>query len=261
MTSRSQAIRPWEVYLWPALTCLVILLLWQVLVLWSRTAVFPSPLAVVGGIAELIHRHVLGRYIVDSLRHVLMGFSFAVLFAVPSGLVLGWYTEAANTVNPIIQILRPISPIAWIPFSIVIFGIGDRSAIFLIFLAAFFPILVSTIGAVAGVPAVFRRTGSNFGLSPLRLLGAVILPAALPDILNGLRIAFGIAWIVLVAAEMVAVDSGLGFLVIDARNSGKRYDLVIASMLLIGLLGLVLDLCFRALERIPALRWRVRHGA
>ena len=108
-------------------------------------------------------------------------------------------------------------------------------------------------------PRCIRRAGRNFGLSPLQLLGRVVFPAALPQILVGLRIAFGIAWLVVVAAEMIAVDSGLGYLVIDSRNSGKRYDLVVAAMLLIGVIGLVLDCLFRGLERIKSVRWGFRH--
>ena len=144
--------------------------------------------------------------------------------------------------------LRPISPLAWIPVAILLLGVGDRAAIFLIFLGALFPIVVACVDGVANVPSVYRRAGRNFGLSNSQLLARVVFPAALPNILVGLRIALGIAWLVVVAAEMVAVDSGLGYLVIDSRNSGKRYDLVVAAMLLIGLIGLTLDLLFRSLE-------------
>ncbi len=104
----------------------------------------------------------------------------------------------------------------------------------------------------------FGVLGRNFGLSPLQLLAKVVFPAALPQILVGLRIAFGIAWLVVVAAEMIAVDSGLGYLVIDSRNSGKRYDLVVAAILLIGVMGLVLDFGFRRLEKIKPVRWGFR---
>jgi NitT/TauT family transport system permease protein len=164
-----------------------------------------------------------------------------------------------QVINPVIQILRPISPIAWIPVAIVFFGIGDRAAVFLIFLSALFPILVACVGGVSNVPAIFRRSGRNFGLSPAQILAKVVFPAALPQILVGLRIALGVAWLVVVAAEMIAVDSGLGYLVIDSRNSGKRYDLVVAAMLVIGLIGLALDFCFRRLERVRSVRWGFRH--
>jgi NitT/TauT family transport system permease protein len=107
---------------------------------------------------------------------------------------------------------------------------------------------------------MYRQAGRNFGLSPVQLLSKVVFPAALPQIIIGLRIALGIAWLVVVAAEMIAVDSGLGYLVIDARNSGKRYDLVVAAMLMIGIIGLALDLLFRRLRNIRSVRWGFRHG-
>jgi NitT/TauT family transport system permease protein len=114
------------------------------------------------------------------------------------------------------------------------------------------------MNGVRNVPSMFRRAGRNFGLRPGALLAKVVFPAALPQIIVGLRIALGIAWLVVVAAEMIAVDSGLGYLVIDARNSGKRYDLVVAAMLMIGTIGLALDLLFRRLERVRSIRWGFR---
>jgi NitT/TauT family transport system permease protein len=163
-------------------------------------------------------------------------------------------------VNPLLQILRPISPIAWIPVAIIFFGIGDPAAIFLVFLGAFFPIVVASVGGVSSVPLIFRRAGRNFGLSNFQLLRKVVFPAALPQILIGLRIALGIAWLVVVAGEMIAVDSGLGYLVIDSRNSGKRYDLVVAAMLMIGVIGLILDFAFRRLEKMRSVRWGFRNA-
>jgi NitT/TauT family transport system permease protein len=225
---------------------------------WSGTRVFPSPIEVEKGMAELLRHHVLWRDIVDSLRRVAIGFGLAAVVGVPLGLTLGWYPTANQVVNPVMQILRPISPIAWIPVAIIFFGIGDNAAVFLIFLGAVFPIVVACINGVANVPAVYRRAGRNFGLTPPQLLARVLFPAALPQILVGLRIALGIAWLVVVAAEMIAVDSGLGFLVIDSRNSGKRYDLVVAAILLIGVIGLMLDMIFRRLEKLRSVRWGFR---
>ena len=244
---------------WPLLLGAALLGAWHVSVLWSGSKIFPSPLDVRRGLAELARRGVLWGYIGDSLRRVLVGFSVAVVLGVPSGLALGWYPAAAQVVNPVIQMVRPISPIAWIPIAIVWFGVGERSAVFLIFVAALFPILVASMNGVRNVPSIFRRASRNFGLSPLRLLATVVFPASLPQIIIGLRIALGIAWLVVVAAEMIAVDSGLGYLVIDARNSGKRYDLVVAAMLMIGLIGLCLDIGFRKLEAVKAVRWGFRN--
>jgi NitT/TauT family transport system permease protein len=250
--------RKWEQFFWPILASALLLALWHYSDVWSGTKVFPSPREVEKGMGELLRHHVLWRDIVDSLRRVAVGFGVAVLLGVPLGLILGWYPAANQVVNPVMQLLRPISPIAWIPVAIIFFGVGDRAAMFLIFLGAFFPVVVACISGVSNVPSVFRRAGRNFGLTAPQLLTKVLLPAALPQILIGLRIALGIAWLVVVAAEMIAVDSGLGYLVIDSRNSGKRYDLVVAAILMIGVIGLVLDLAFRRLEKLRSVRWGFR---
>jgi NitT/TauT family transport system permease protein len=258
---RLPASKTSERILLPVLTAGLLIGLWQAAVLWTGTRVFPSPGEVMKGIDELVKKNLLWSYIEDSLRRVTIGFGAAALLGVPTGLAFGWYQNANRIVNPVFQLLRPISPIAWISVAIIFFGVGDQAAIFLIFLGAFFPIVVTASNGVAGVPGVFRQAGRNFGLSPLQLFSKVIFPAALPQILIGLRIAMGIAWLVVVAAEMIAVDSGLGYLVIDSRNSGKRYDLVVAAMLLIGLIGLALDACFRQVEKIRAVQWGFRNAA
>jgi len=249
----------WEKAVWPVLAAALLLAAWHYSVRWTGTKVFPSPLSVEKGLAGLVEKHVLWSDIGDSLRRVAIGFGLATLVGVPLGLTLGWFPVVNQVVNPTMQILRPISPIAWIPVAIIFFGVGDRAAIFLIFLAAFFPIVVASISGVSSVPMIFRRAGRNFGLSQTQVLARVVFPAALPQILIGLRLALGVAWLVVVAAEMIAVDSGLGYLVIDSRNSGKRYDLVVAAMLVIGVIGLVLDIGFRRLEKIRSVRWGFRH--
>lgn len=249
----------WERFLWPIVAAALLLAVWQCSVILTATKVFPSPLSVERGFAELLHKHVLWADIGDSLRRVALGFGLAAIVGVPLGLTLGWYPALNQVVNPVVQILRPISPIAWIPVAIILFGVGDKAAVFLIFLSAFFPILVSCVAGVANVPTIFRRAARNFGLSSTQILTRVVFPAALPQVLIGLRLALGVAWLVVVAAEMIAVDSGLGYLVIDSRNSGKRYDLVVAAMLVIGVIGLTLDLGFRRLEKIRSVRWGFRH--
>jgi NitT/TauT family transport system permease protein len=253
--------RTWERFFWPLIAAALLLALWHYSVVWTATKVFPSPMSVEKGIVELFHKHVLWADIEDSLRRVAIGFGLAVVIGVPLGLSLGWYPSANQVVNPVIQIVRPISPIAWIPVAIIFFGVGDRAAIFLVFLGSFFPILVACVSGVSSVPPIFRSAGRNFGLSTPQLLARVVFPAALPQILIGARLALGIAWLVVVAGEMIAVDSGLGYLVIDSRNSGKRYDLVVAAMLMIGVIGLTLDFCFRRLEKIKSVRWGFRDAS
>jgi NitT/TauT family transport system permease protein len=247
--------RRWEKLVWPLLASGLLLASWHYSVRWTGTKIFPSPLQVEKGMVELFHKNVLWSDIGSSLRRVAIGFSAATALGIPLGLTLGWYPVLNQVVNPVMQILRPISPIAWIPVVIIFFGIGDHAATFLIFLGAFFPIVVACVNGVSNVPSVYRRAGRNFGLAPPQLLARVVFPSALPQIIVGLRLALGIAWLVVVAGEMVAVDSGLGYLIIDSRNSGKRYDLVVAAMLMIGVIGLALDLGFRQLETIKSIRW------
>lgn len=239
----------------PLATAMLFLVGWHVLVRLSGSDLFPTPVDVARGIQELIERGLLLKYIVASLFRVSWGFMLAVLVGVPLGLVLGWFRPAFQALNPMIQILRPISPIAWIPVAILWFGIADSAPVFLIFLASVFPITVSSMAAVQNMQLVYLRAAQNFGVKGGRLFRRVIFPAALPQIITGIRIALGIAWLVVVAAEMIAVNSGLGYLIIDARNAGKRYDLVVAGMVMIGVIGLVLDLLIRRLERFDEVKW------
>src|SRR5438128_8918588 len=197
--------RRWESFFWPLFAFAVFLSLWHASVVWSQSHIFPAPIDVLRGLRELVNKGLLWNYIRDSLFRVGAGYSLAVALGIPAGLILGWYPSSATAVNPLIQILRPISPLAWIPLSIVWFGIGNQAAIFLIFLASFFPVVVATVNGVRNVPPMFRNAGQNFGLSPAELLRRVVFPAALPQVLVGLRIALGIAWRVVVAAEVIAV--------------------------------------------------------
>jgi NitT/TauT family transport system permease protein len=239
----------------PIVVAVVFLAAWHAAVKLSGSDIFPTPWQVVLGIAELAKQGVLVKYIVASLFRVTWGFGLAILLGVPLGLLLGWFKPLAAAFNPMIQIFRPISPIAWIPVAILWFGVDDRSPIFLIFLASVFPITVSSMAAVQNMQPVYVRAARNFGLKNTQLFRQVIFPACLPQILTGLRIALGIAWLVVVAAEMIAVNSGLGYLIIDARNAGKRYDLVVAGMVMIGLIGLALDVAVRRLEKFDEVRW------
>ena len=248
-------MKNWERFLWPLLAFVAALAIWQAAVNWTETRIFPTPIQVILGLRELALKGLLLSYVRDSLARVSAGYLTAVVLGIPVGLLLGWYPAAAEAFNPVIQMIRPISPLAWIPVAIIWCGVGSLTAVFLIFVASLFPIVVSTITGVRNVPSMFQNAGQNFGLAPVAVLWRVILPAALPQILIGLRIALGITWLVVVAAEMIAVDSGLGYLIIDARNAGKRYDLVVAGMLLIGLIGLCLDSGMRRLERLECIRW------
>lgn len=239
----------------PIVFIALLLLIWQIAVSRQSAPLLPGPLGVVAGIADLMRHGLLLKYVVASLFRVTWGFVLAALLAIPMGLAIGWYRRAEMAFNPIIQILRPISPLAWIPIAILWFGVGDLAALFLIFVGCFLPLLLTAINAAQSIPSVYVNAGRNFGLSTVGLLYGVLFPAAMPQLIIGLRITLGVAWLVVVAAEMIAVNSGLGFLIIDARNAGNRYDLVVAGMVMIGLIGLLLDMGMRSLEKVKSLRW------
>lgn len=228
---------------------------WHLSVKLSGSDIFPTPGQVVSGTVELVEKGVLLKYIVASLFRVTTGYLLAVAVGIPAGLLMGWFAPARMAFNPALQVLRPISPIAWIPVAILWFGVSDAAPVFLIFLASLFPITTSAMAAVQNIQLNYIRAARNFGIRGLALFRKVVFPAALPQILTGLRLALGVAWLVVVAAEMIAVNSGLGYLIIDARNAGKRYDLVVAGMAMIGLIGLGLDVLVRRLERLDEVRW------
>lgn len=225
---------------------------WDLAVRLTPGTLIPSPLATLEALGELATSGLLVRYAVASLFRVTWGFSLAVVVGIPAGLALGWYRRGGRAIGPTLQFLRPISPLAWIPLAILWFGVGDRSAIFLIFIATVLPLALTAMQAAQSVHHVHVAAARNFGLSGLAIVRRVLLPAAMPQLLGGMRIALGIAWLVVVAAEMIAVNSGLGFLIVDARNAGDRYDLVVAGMVAIGVIGLLLDSTLRVAER----RWR-----
>jgi len=244
----------------PAMAVIAVLLAaWWLIVVESHSVIFPTPWQVVTGIVELIRNGTLWRDIGASLLRVGLGFSLAVLIAVPLGLWLGWVKGAYSTLNPLFQILRPISPIAWIPIAILWFGVGDASPIYLIFISSVFPMIVQTTAGVHTIERRYLRAAQNFGVSRSRLFRQVVIPAVLPQIIVGMRIGLGVAWLVVVAAEMIALRSGLGYLIIDSRNAGNRYDLVIAGMIIIGLIGLLLDGVMRLLEGLKSVSWRYAH--
>jgi NitT/TauT family transport system permease protein len=244
------------VWLRPILFIFVLLAAWELAVRMHPGVLIPGPIAVAAGILELLQHGLLLKYVVASLFRVTWGFVLACITAIPLGLALGWYRRGEMAFNPLSQIFRPISPLAWIPIAILWFGVGDLSSIFLIFVGSFFPLLLTAMSAVHNIPDVYVNAGRNFGLSSSAFVARVLYPAVMPQLLVGMRITLGISWLVVVAAEMIAVNSGLGFLIVDARNAGNRYDLVVAGMVVIGVIGFLLDLAMRSLEQIKSFQWR-----
>ncbi|MCX9012874.1 MAG: ABC transporter permease [Candidatus Methanoperedens sp.] len=217
------------------------------IILWYGLSTFiysdsllPSPSSIAVAICEMLIQGILINHLLTSLSRVFIGFTLAASLAIPLGLILGWYSKAMNALNPLIQLFRPISPIAWIPLAILWFGIGDKPAIFIIFITSFFPMLVASASAVRNIDASIIKAATNFGANDISMLRKVVLPACFPQIVVGLRISLGIAWVIIVAAEMVGMRSGLGFMILDARNF-LRIDMVVAGMVIIGIVGLSLD--------------------
>lgn len=238
-------------------TFLSICMVWSSLVnvYGISESVFPGPLLVFESFFQLLLDGSLLQHIVASLYRVTVGFYLAAILGIPLGIFIGRSMMARNLLNPVIQFLKPISPLAWIPLAMLWFGIGDKPAIFLIFLSCFFPLIVATTIAVGSINKVYFQVAANFNFSRTDVLLKVIMPAIIPDLVTALRLTVSIAWLVVVAAEMIAVQSGLGFLILDSRNA-LRMDNVMVGMVAIGIIGLLLDYVVKQLGKGEAFVWK-----
>jgi ABC-type nitrate/sulfonate/bicarbonate transport system permease component len=185
-----------------------------------------------------------------------MGFALAALVAVPLGLSLGWWRRWRRIVSPLLEVIRPIPPLAWIPIAILWFGIGIQSAAFIIFLGAFFPILLNTVSGVLSINPTLIEAARTLQAKERDIFLKVLWPGAIPSIFVGLRIGMGIGWMTLVAAEFTGVREGygLGYMIMTARDI-QRADEIVAGMLIIGLIGMLIDWVIRIIER-RIVRWR-----
>ena len=255
---------------------LVALLTWQTVAAlgWADRNVLPAPLQVwhkwldyllplqdyagfresgAGGwLAWLVSGELLHDAL-GSLYRVGAGFAVGTALALPLGLAMGASSVVYAWMNPLVQLLRPIPPIAYIPLAILWFGLGNAPAVFLIALGAFFPVLMNTVAGVRQVDGIYLRAARNLGADGPTMFVRVILPAAVPYILTGMRIGIGTAFIVVIVSEMIAVNNGLGFRIIEAREYFWS-DKIIAGMATIGLLGLAIDAGMNRLNN-HLLRW------
>jgi NitT/TauT family transport system permease protein len=242
---------------------LFVLVLWQLAstLQWVDPRFVPSPITVARSLEEWMFGPVgttpySGTWFMhaaNSSYRVLIGFLLAAGSGIVIGCLIGWFRLMSDLIDPVIQILRPIPITAWVPFAVIFFGIRDGSAFFLIALGAFFPIVVNTAAGVAGTPKLLVRAARMLGVRPYMLLPRVVLPAAMPFIFTGLRLGIGLAWVLVIVAEMMAVKSGLGFAMWDAYYF-LRLDIIIAAMLSVGALGFLSDLALRLIGRWT-LRW------
>jgi len=214
----------------------------------------PAPFDALRASREVWADGTLLPHVVASLARFASAYLAAVAVAVPLGLLFGLRPNLWRAVDPVIQVLRPISPVAWFPLAVLWLGIGNLPAVAIIFVAAFYPALLATVSAVRRVDPLYLRVARNFGTPDRQLLYKVIVPAAFPQIAMGLRIAVGAAWVYLVAGEMLGARTGLGFLIVDARNF-LRTDLILMAMALIGAIGFVIDRAVSFLERRLDARW------
>jgi NitT/TauT family transport system permease protein len=236
-----------------------------VAVIYSGTRLVPSPRQVAvmmwdfafGGVYDDAFSGTIVTHILTSMQRVYGGFLLAAALGIPLGLLIGRIKVLQNLLDPTISLLRPIPVTAWLPLSMIFFGLGPNAAIFLVFLGAFYPILLNTTFGVRSVDVRLFEAAAMLGCSGPAMFRQVVLPAALPSIFNGLRIAHGFAWILIVVGEMTGVPTGLGSVIMDGRTL-SRTDLVVTGMIVIGALGFLTDRIIVALSN-RLLRWSPQH--
>jgi ABC-type nitrate/sulfonate/bicarbonate transport system permease component len=238
------------------LPVLLLLCFWQAICFLGTVPnyVLPSPIQIMEGLRTLLVTgmppgHLLQNHILYSLYRVGWGFSIACVLGVPLGLLMGWFPRFHRVFSPIVELVRPIPPLAWIPIAIVWLGIGIRSAAFIIFLGAFFPILLNTASGVLSVSPILIDAAKTLNASQRDIFIKVLIPGSLPSIFVGMRVGMGVAWMTFVAAEFSGVKEGygLGFMIMTARDIQKP-DQILAGMLVIGMIGFIIDWLFRTWE-------------
>jgi NitT/TauT family transport system permease protein len=244
---------------------LALLLGWHLAVKAGMTRLIPSPADVaeymvdfaVGGIWDDAFSATLHIHLFASMTRVYGGFALAALVAVPLGLLIGRNEQVRALLDPFLQLMRPIPVTAWLPLSMILFGLGPRSAFFLVFLGAFYPILLNTVFGVRSVEKRLFEAASMLGCSGTAQFFRVVLPASLPSIFTGLRLGLGLAWFVIVVGEMTGVPQGLGAVIMDGRTL-SRTELVICGMIVIGIAGFISDRIVVAIMN-RLLRWSPSH--
>ena len=242
---------------------LVLLLVWQGLsfIKVIPSHLLPSPITILFGLKDLMvigmpPGHLLYYHVLYSLYRVTLGFAFAALLGIPLGLLMGGSPRLRRIINPVIELVRPIPPLAWIPIAILWFGIGMKSAAFIIFLGAFFPILLNTVSGVVSINPIYFEVARTLNAKQKDIFFKVLLPGSIPSIFVGMRIGVGIGWMTLVAAEFTGVKSGygLGYMIMTARDI-QRPDEILAGMLIIGLIGVLINSALRLYES-RIVRWQ-----
>ena len=221
---------------------LIFLVLWELAArwLWRDPQVLPAPTQAIASAIRHLTAIELAAHVGTSFLRIVIGFAIAAAAGIALGVASGWYPWIGRIVRPVVDLLRPIPPLAWIPIAIVWFGLGEESKWFVIFLGAFFPIFTNAYRGMISIPPVLLRAARTMDVDGVRLLWKVALPASLPDIATGLRVGFGLSFGILVAAELIAADRGMGFLVMQSRQIGEL-GVAVFGILLIGVVSLISD--------------------
>ncbi len=238
-----------------------ILLIWQLIAILSPYSIIPTPLETIEALIIILFQgdnfgYTLFHHIGASLLRVLIGFFYSVIIAIPLGLLMGIFKKIDWATSPIIEIFRPIPPFAWIPFVLVLFGLGLTAQSFVIFIGAFFPILTGTYNGVKETSPIHVDVAKTLGANKGEIIGYVVIPTALPSILVGIRIGIGVGWMCVIAAELVGLNTplGLGYLIQYSAQFGN-FGLTLSIMFVTGLIGFTMTYCLKLFEK-RMLRWR-----
>lgn len=244
-----------------ALSILVFLVVWQLVVSFTKAGmVLAGPIETIGAFLKAlwspIGTHTIEGHILWSLSRVLVGFLLGSLTGIVLGILMGWFRPVSALFRPLFEILRPIPPIAWIPLSIVWFGLGEASKYFLIFYSAFCAVTMNAYSGVRAVDPELMGAARMLGASNRQVFTTVVLPSCVPQIFAGLQIAVGTSWATVVAAEMVRSSEGVGWVIIKGQDSNSTVQILV-GIVAIGIVGYVLAVAMRAIEA-KLCRWSVR---
>jgi nitrate/nitrite transport system permease protein len=234
----------------------ILLGLWSLVSFWTNNEI-PNPAATWSVFYEMLkdpfydygpNDKGIGIQLWSSIKRVLMGFGIGSLIAIPLGMLMGSSNIGMKLLNPFVQILRPVSPLAWFPLGLLAFKASEGATIFIIAITSLWPTLINTAFGVSSIPQDHKNVGKAFGFSRWKYIAKILIPYALPHIITGLRLSIGVAWMVIVAGEMLSGGIGIGFFVWDSWN-GLNLEKILSAILIIGLVGLLLDKFFSGLQK------------
>ncbi|WP_086297367.1 ABC transporter permease [Campylobacter devanensis] len=237
-------------YIYQSIVLAFAILIWHIF----SSELIPSPMQVLDAFRIIIDNNSLQIGIIDSLYRYGIGLILGVIFGVIIGFIFGFNPKFAQAFDPLFNILRPISPIAWVPIILIIFGIGDLPTIFIIAYSVFFPMVLLSTKAIKDLPSQLIVVAKNFGASKLQIFTGVIIPSSFLSLISSLKLAAALAWINLVVGEMLGAQTGLGYMIIDSRNQ-LRIDILIATIITIGIIGMIINTIFGYIEKVVSRRY------